>query len=92
MLLINNLRNKKKGRLVSENVTLFKFPNFTSVVAPGNSVVYRIQYLGVPVGIKLKTNEIGFLTHFADITKDTGEQLDDRTVHKFLKFVFGVNF
>jgi len=144
------------GRIVSEDTTLFKFPNFTSEVAPGNPVIYRIRYLSIPAGIKLKTNEIGFLTYYADlgldpkivirgradipsvniagekamteikrfnigyhliggidysldgttslilglgfesnffdITKDTGTQPDDRTSHKFLKFIFGINF
>lgn len=144
------------GRLVSDDPTLFKFPNFTSVVAAGNPVIYRIQYLSIPVGIKLKTYEIGFLTYFTDlgldpkivirgradipsidiegekamteikrfnlgyhiiggvdyslngtisvilglgfennfldITKDTGTQPDDRTSHKLLKFIFGINF
>lgn len=144
------------GRTVSENTTLFKFPNYTSVVAPENAIVYRIQYLSLPVGIKIKTNEIGFLSYFAetgfdpklvirgradipslnikgekamteiklfnlgyhlnggidysldgttslilglgfesnffDITKDTGTQPVDRTSHKLIKFIFGINF
>ncbi len=58
------------GRLKSSDVTLFKFPGFTTIVAPGNPIVYKIQYLSIPVGIKLKTNEIGYFTYFADLGLD----------------------
>ena len=58
------------GRLKSNEVTLFKFSNFTSVVEPGNPIVYKIQYLSIPVGIKLKTNEIGYFTYFTDLGLD----------------------
>lgn len=58
------------GRLVSENPMLFRFPSYTSVVAAGNAVLYRIQYLSIPAGIKFKTNEIGLLSYFADVGFD----------------------
>lgn len=58
------------GRLISENPMLFRFPSYTSVVAAGNAVLYRIQYLSIPAGIKFKTNEIGFLSYFADVGID----------------------
>ncbi len=35
---------------------------------------------------------LGFESNMFDITKDIGDQETDRTSHKFLKFVFGVNF
>lgn len=144
------------GRLVCENPTIFRFTSYSSVVAAGNAVLYRIQYLSIPVGAKFKTNEIGVLSYFADIgldpkvvvrgrvdipsldikgekamteirrfniayhisggidysidgstsavlglgfennlldvTKDVGDQTEDRTSQKFIKFIFGVNF
>jgi hypothetical protein len=40
------------------------------VVAAGQPVIYRLQYLSVPVGIKIKTNEIGYLTYFAGFGLD----------------------
>ncbi|HSL86661.1 MAG TPA: hypothetical protein VK861_06975, partial [Bacteroidales bacterium] len=48
------------GRLVSSDPTIFKFTNYTSVVASGDPIVYRIQYLAIPAGIKFYTNEIGY--------------------------------
>jgi hypothetical protein len=46
------------------------FPNFKSKVFPGNPVVYKIQYLVFPVGLKLQTNQIGYLTFFSDLGLD----------------------
>ena len=37
---------------------------------PGNPVVYKIQYLSIPLGLKLQTNQIGYLTFFTDLGLD----------------------
>ena len=37
---------------------------------PGNPVVYKIKYLAFPVGLKLQTNQIGYLTFFSDLGLD----------------------
>ncbi len=58
------------ARLKSINPTYFRFPSHTSVVAAGEPVIYRIQYISVPVGIKIKTSEIGYLTYFAEFGLD----------------------
>ncbi|MFO7663785.1 MAG: outer membrane beta-barrel protein, partial [Chloroflexota bacterium] len=58
------------GRLVSNETTIMEFTNFTSTVLPGDPVVYKIQYLSVPLGIKLQTNQIGYLTFFSDLGLD----------------------
>jgi hypothetical protein len=47
-----------------------EFTNFTSTVLPGAPVVYKIQYLAVPLGLKLQTNQIGYLTFFTDLGLD----------------------
>jgi hypothetical protein len=51
-----------------------------TIVSPGESVVYKIQYLTVPVGLKLQTNQIGYMTFFSDIGLDpkivTGGKVD----------------
>jgi hypothetical protein len=59
------------GRLISNdsqptNLQLSK----PTLVAPGKSVVYKIQYLSIPVGLKLQTNQIGYITYFADTGLD----------------------
>jgi hypothetical protein len=40
------------------------------VVLPGDPVIYRIQYLAIPVGLKLQTNQIGYISYFADLGFD----------------------
>jgi hypothetical protein len=58
------------GRLVCSDTTLMEFENFTSEVLPGQPVTYKIQYVTVPLGIKLQTNQIGYLTFFTDLGLD----------------------
>jgi hypothetical protein len=143
------------GRLVGQDTTELELKKLTTVL-PGESVVYKIQYLSIPVGLKLQTNQIGYITFFADlgldpkvviggkadvpsldisgenainelrvfnlsfhftggfeyslggttamvlglnfdnnffdITKDNGDQPDDKVSHKILSFRIGVNF
>lgn len=58
------------GRLKSSSPTHFRFPDFTSIVAAGDPVIYRIQYISIPVGIKVKTSEAGYLSYFAEFGVD----------------------
>ncbi len=60
------------GRLVSRDPTLFRFANYTSVVASGDPIVYRIQYLAIPAGFKFYTSEMGYsnITGFAGLGID----------------------
>jgi hypothetical protein len=55
------------GKLVTKDTTVMDFSNFKSTVLPGSSIVYKIQYLAFPVGLKLETNQIGYLTFFSDL-------------------------
>lgn len=55
------------GRLVSSDTTVIDLSNFKSTVLPGNQVVYKLQYLAFPIGLKLQTNQIGYVTFFSDI-------------------------
>jgi hypothetical protein len=58
------------GRLVNSDTTILKFTNFSSTVLPDKPVVYKIQYLTIPLGLKLQTNQIGYLTFFSDLGLD----------------------
>jgi len=147
------------GRLTGNDITVLELDNYgdgTATVAAGDAIVYRVQYLAVPLGLKLQTNQIGYLTFFTDlgldpkvviggkadipsleikgenatselkmfnlsyhiiagieygvggntavvlglgfdnnffdITKDNGDQPDDKISHKLLSFRLGVNF
>lgn len=58
------------GRLISSDTTVMDFTNFKyklTKVLPNESVVYKINYLAFPVGLKLQTNQIGYFTVFADV-------------------------
>jgi hypothetical protein len=40
----------------------------SSVWVPGGeTVAYSLSYLSIPVGLKLKTNQIGYVTYFAEL-------------------------
>jgi hypothetical protein len=58
------------GILTSSETTTMEFTNFSSIVAPGEQVIYKIQYLAIPLGLKLQTNQIGYLTYFTDLGLD----------------------
>ncbi len=58
------------GRLVSSDTTVLEFSNSKVKLLPGNPVVYKIQYLVVPVGLKLQTNQIGYVRYFTDLGLD----------------------
>jgi hypothetical protein len=58
------------GRLVSSETTVLEFADFNATVLPGNPVTYKIQYLSIPLGLKLQTNQIGYLTFFTDLGLD----------------------
>jgi hypothetical protein len=58
------------GTLTSSQATTLEFTNFTSNVAAGDQVIYKIQYLAIPLGLKLQTNQIGYLTFFTDLGLD----------------------
>ncbi len=61
------------GRTVSSeptNLRLGKHDLVEATVLPGKPVIYKIQYLAVPLGLKLQTNQIGFITFFSDIGLD----------------------
>jgi hypothetical protein len=58
------------GRTVSTDTVIMQFANFNSEVLPGDPVVYKIQYLSIPLGLKMQTNEIGYVSFFTDIGLD----------------------
>jgi hypothetical protein len=57
------------GRLVCENETQLELVN-TETVAANEPVVYKIQHIAIPLGLKLETNQIGYLTFFSDVGID----------------------
>jgi hypothetical protein len=68
------------GRMSNTDTTIIEFKNFNSEVLPEKPVSYKINYVAVPIGIKLQTNQIGFITFFTDLGVDpkivTGAKAD----------------
>jgi len=61
------------GKLVCTDTTLLELPKLEykiATVLPNEVVVYKIQYLAVPIGLKLQTNQIGYFTIFTDLGID----------------------
>jgi hypothetical protein len=58
------------GRLVDSAAINMKFNNLSVNVPAGDPVVYKVQYLSIPLGLKLKTNQIGYTTFFCDLGID----------------------
>jgi hypothetical protein len=61
------------GKLTGKDTTILELTNQTSEflpVDPNKVVVYKIQYLSIPFGLKLKTNQIGYMTFFTDVGLD----------------------
>ena len=54
------------GIKYGDSLTL-KVYDETTHFAPGTTIDYKLQYINVPLGLKLKTNEIGYFSYFARI-------------------------
>jgi len=60
---INNLG----GSLLYSDSTEFSSKGETLLVEPGQSVKLNLQYIDIPVGLKLKTEELGYTTFFLQL-------------------------
>jgi hypothetical protein len=62
------------GRLVSRKATNFDLSTGNGdlfVTVPANQpIVYKIQYLSIPLGLRFQTNQIGYITIFTDLGVD----------------------
>ncbi len=68
------------GRLVTSDTITMIFNNFNTTVPAGKSVIYKIHYINLPIGLKFESNQIGYITFFSDIGLDpkvvTGGKVD----------------
>ena len=53
------------GSLLFDDEVVFTSYDVDDTLDAGTSVDYRLNYITVPVGLKLKTNEIGYFSYFA---------------------------
>lgn len=58
------------GQITNSVPIEMQFNNMQATVLAGESVIYRIQYLSVPLGLKFNTNQIGYVSFFTDLGLD----------------------
>jgi hypothetical protein len=58
------------GRLITDQKITFYLSHGGVPVDSAASIVYKIQYLSIPLGLKLQTNQIGYYTFFTDLGLD----------------------
>lgn len=54
--------NNQGGRLTYSDSTVILMENQENTIPPGVSVQHNYQYAGIPLGLKLKTEELGYTT------------------------------
>jgi hypothetical protein len=64
--------NNTGGNLTFENIKILKTGSGDEELPAGSRIHYKMQYINIPLGLKLKTNEIGYLTFFAHLGLNSG--------------------
>ena len=49
----------------------FQFDGTSTTLPPGSTIKYKLQYLTIPFGLKLKSNEIGYIKFFTNLGLNT---------------------
>lgn len=53
--------------LYTDSVSISTGDQTSVVLQPGSTAAFSLSYLTIPVGLKMKTNEIGYFTYFAEL-------------------------
>lgn len=59
--------NSAGGKLQFNEETVIKFKEMNDTVRAGGTLVYRLDYFSVPLGLKLTTREIGYSTFWLNL-------------------------
>ena len=59
--------NSIGGKLKFSNPFPVHFADFTDSIAPGNILIYKLQYIDFPFGLKFTTREIGYTTIYVKL-------------------------
>jgi len=62
-----NIGTQGGSVLYEEPVNIKTGESMSVDLVEGSTVVYSLSYIYLPIGLKLKTNEIGYLTYFAEL-------------------------
>jgi hypothetical protein len=55
------------GNLTYDNQTMIRVYDDTDTLPAGTTLEYNLNYITVPLGLKLKTNQIGYFSYFARV-------------------------
>jgi hypothetical protein len=55
------------GNLLYNDTTSIRTEDGSVRLPAGSTVAYNLSYVTIPIGLKLKTNEIGYFTYFAEL-------------------------
>jgi len=58
------------GRQSATEIHTMVFNNFTQTIPAGEEMKYNLRYMNIPLGIRLQTNQVGYLTYFTDLGFD----------------------
>jgi hypothetical protein len=71
-------------------------------IPPLSTITFKLQYINIPIGLKFKTNEIGYMTYFANLgvtpminvrdrASDVSETLDSENIADAVQ-LFNMNY
>lgn len=55
------------GRLQYSDTTTFNISGENITISPNSIIKYKLQYVSIPIGLKLKSDEIGYTSFYADL-------------------------
>jgi hypothetical protein len=58
------------GNMTYSDTVRLSLKNSRAEVLPQDKVIYRFKYLTIPVGIKLKTDQIGYISFYSNVGLD----------------------
>jgi hypothetical protein len=58
------------GGTLKDTARILYLTNTTRAIPANEPVTYRVQFINIPVGLKFKSNQIGYLTFFSDVGLD----------------------
>ena len=69
------------GTLSYDKGIILKSKNNNIIVGNGENVKYNVRYIKIPLGLRLKTHQIGRMTYFADLGFDPMVKISARADH-----------
>lgn len=90
------------GKLSYPNDLIYRLDTGRDTIPKFSTVTYRLQYISIPIGLKFKTNEIGYMTYTANLglnpminirsrATDVSKTLEKSNISEEIRF-FNLNY